>query len=160
MAEKKCDPSLDVRRLADILVETDLSEIEVEKDGMRIYVSRQRQSEHAAVTVSSSPVMMPAATMSIPQAAPAAPVALPSSPNAHPGAIRSPMVGTVYLASEPGGKPFVQVGSMVSEGQTLLIVEAMKVMNPLKAPRSGTVTQIWVSDASPVEFDEPLLAIE
>lgn len=157
MSQKKHDPSDEVRRLADILVETDLSEIEVEKDGMRIYVSRQRQSEHAAVTVSSAPVMMSTPISNMPQAAP---VALPASPSSHPGAIRSPMVGTVYMAPEPGGKPFVQVGSMVTEGQTLLIVEAMKVMNPLKAQRSGTVTQIWVSDGSPVEFDEPLLAIE
>lgn len=158
MAKKTYDPSDEVRRLADILVETDLCEIELEKDGMRIYVSRHRPSEHAAVTVSSSPVMMPSATVNIPQQI--TPVALPTLPSSHPGAIRSPMVGTVYMAPEPGGKPFIQVGGTVTEGQTLLIVEAMKVMNPIKAPRSGTVTHIWVSDASPVEFDEPLLAIE
>ena len=152
----KNNTSDEVRALANILVETDLSELEVEKDGLRIYVARQRQVEHATVAVAAAPVAMaPAAPAALPAAAPAA--ALPSS---HPGAIRSPMVGTVYMASEPGGKPFVELGSQVSEGQTLLIVEAMKVMNPLKAPRSGKVTHIWVSDASPVEFDEPLLAIE
>lgn len=155
MSEKTHTTSDEVRRLADILVETDLSELEVERDGLRIYVSRQRHTEHTAVAVSSAPV---AATAHIPAALAApTPIALPS---AHPGAVRSPMVGTVYMASEPGGKPFVQVGSAVTEGQTLLIVEAMKVMNPLKAPRAGTVTHIWASDGSPVEFDEPLLAIE
>lgn len=155
MSEKTHNTSDEVRRLADILVETDLSELEVEKDGLRIYVSRQRQTEHTAVAVSAAAVSAPVIA-ALPAAA-AAPVALPSN---HAGAVRSPMVGTVYMSPEPGGKPFVHVGAQVSEGQTLLIVEAMKVMNPLKASRAGTITQIWVSDGSPVEFDEPLLAIE
>lgn len=155
MSEKTQSTSEEVRALANILVETDLSELEVEKDGLRIYVARQRQTDPHMVSVAASSVAAPAPLAALP-----ASTAASALSSVHPGAIRSPMVGTVYVASEPGGKPFVQVGSQVTEGQTLLIVEAMKVMNPLKAPRSGKVSHIWVNDASPVEFDEPLLAIE
>lgn len=159
MSSKVSDASHEVRRLADILVETDLSEIEVERDGVRIYLSRNRQTEmnQSLVSVAAPPVGAIPQQSSQPAALEAPGATIQST---HPGAVRSPMVGTVYIASEPGAKPFIEVGSKVSEGDTLLIVEAMKVMNPIKASKSGTVTHIWVGDATPVEFDEPLLAIE
>lgn len=141
-----------VRKLADLLQETGLNEIEYEANNQRIRVSRGA----AGLTVA-APAAAPAAPC-----APAAPVASPTaSPDAVPaGAVTAPMVGTVYVASEPGTPPFVKVGDQVNEGQTLLIIEAMKVMNPLAAPRAGVVTQVLVSDGQPVEYGEPLLVIE
>lgn len=136
-----------IRSLAGLLNETGLSEIEYESQGHRLRVSK------AAVAQSVVPVPAPAAVA----AAPAVPAAA-DQPLA--GAINSPMVGTAYMAAEPTAPAFVKVGDMVTEGQTLLIIEAMKVMNELKSPRSGKVTQILVSDGQPVEFGEPLLAIE
>jgi acetyl-CoA carboxylase biotin carboxyl carrier protein len=142
-----------VRQLAQMLNESDLSEIEVQDGARRIVVKRKLAAPG------------PAAPAPVYHAAPAAPAAAPSSAaeapaGDHPGAVKSPMVGTVYLAGQPGAKPFVQPGAKVSAGDTLLIVEAMKVMNPITAPRAGTVKQILVQDAQPVEFDQPLVIVE
>jgi acetyl-CoA carboxylase biotin carboxyl carrier protein len=144
-----------VRKLAEILVDTDLSEIEYEDNGSRIYVSRKANIAPVATHVmASSPA---AAGHSAP-----APAAAPSVTDwaKHPGTLRSPMVGTAYLSPEPGAPNFIKVGDSIIVGQTLLIVEAMKVMNQIKATQAGKVTQILVSDASPVEYDEPLVVIE
>jgi acetyl-CoA carboxylase biotin carboxyl carrier protein len=139
-----------IRDLASILNETNLTEIEVEQDQLRIRVSRQPAAVHA--------VAPPQATAPAPaqQAQPAA------SPSADPGknAVPSPMVGTAYLASAPGANPFIEVGQKVKEGQTLLIIEAMKTMNQIPSPRSGTVKAILFQDAEPVEFGQPLVVIE
>lgn len=143
-----------IRELAGILEETGLTEIEIEKNEVRLRVSRQ--GAPAAPVVAAAPVLAAA-----PAAAPAAPAAATAPASAdHPGAVKSPMVGTAYLAASPGAEPFVTEGASVREGQTILIVEAMKTMNPITAPRSGTVTKVLVSDAQPVEFDEALLIIE
>ena len=141
-----------VRKLAEILKETGLTEIEYESDGNRIYVSRQTlTTSHVnhAVPVSPTP------TADFPKTATSA-----VDPQKHPGVVRSPMVGTAYLAPEPGASPFIKIGDSVSAGQTLLIVEAMKVMNPIKAPTAGKITHLFIKDANPVEYDEPLLVIE
>jgi acetyl-CoA carboxylase biotin carboxyl carrier protein len=142
-----------IRELAGILEETGLTEIEIEKDAVRLRVSRQ--GGIASMVAAAAPA--PAPAQSAPGAAPAAP---PPAESDHPGAVRSPMVGTAYLSPAPGADPFTREGSQVSEGQTIMIVEAMKTMNPIAAPRSGKVAKILVSDAQPVEFDEPLLIIE
>lgn len=139
-----------VRKLADLLQETGLNEIEYEVDNQRIRVARGA----GAVSVVAPGPAVPCAPAAPASSAAAASDAVP------PGAITAPMVGTVYVASEPGVPPFVKVGDQVSEGQTLLIIEAMKVMNPLAAPRAGMVTQVLVSDGQPVEYGEPLLVIE
>ena len=142
-----------IRELAGILEETRLTEIEVEKDGVRLRVSRQGGG---APIVAASPQTAQPAAQPIATAAPAP----TSNGGDHPGAVKSPMVGTAYLSSSPGAPAFVSEGGQVSEGQTVMIVEAMKTMNPITAPRSGKVSKILVSDAQPVEFDEPLLIIE
>ena len=139
-----------IRQLAGILEETGLTEIEIEKDAVRLRVSRQGGAMTTAVAA-------PAPVNTAPTPATAAPVASISD---HPGAVKSPMVGTAYLSPSPGAAPFVTEGGQVSEGQTLMIVEAMKTMNPITAPKSGKVVQILVNDSQPVEFDEPLLIIE
>jgi acetyl-CoA carboxylase biotin carboxyl carrier protein len=144
-----------VRELAELLNETGLTEIEVEDDDRKIRVSR------ASVSVA-APAYTAAPSVAAPAPAPAA--AAISAPNeaAAPdlaGAVKSPMVGTCYLTPEPGAAPFIAVGQAVKEGDTLLIVEAMKVMNPITAPRSGTVSAILVDNAQPVEFDQPLVVI-
>jgi acetyl-CoA carboxylase biotin carboxyl carrier protein len=136
-----------------LLDETSLTEIEIERAGLRVRVARNvsiAASVPAAAPVASAPAPLPATAV----AAPAADMAK------HPGAVPSPMVGTAYWASEPGAKPFIEVGSKVSVGQTLLIIEAMKTMNQIPSPRAGTVTQILVEDGQPVEFGEPLVIIE
>lgn len=143
-----------VKSLADLFKETDLSEIEYETEGCRIRVARGGYGAPAPV----QHVMPAAPAAAAPAKAPAEPAAV--SPENHPGAIKSPMVGTAYLASQPGAAPFVAVGSTVKEGDTVMIVEAMKVMNPIRAPRSGKVKEILVQDATPVEFDDILLIIE
>lgn len=141
-----------IRELAALLTETDLSEIEVEQDDLRIRVARN-VTVHAPVQV-----QPPAAAHAAPAATPAAaPVVDPAK---HPGTVPSPMVGTAYRSPEPGAAPFIEVGASVQEGQTLLIIEAMKTMNPITAPRSGTVTAIMFIDGQPVEYGEPLLIIE
>lgn len=142
-----------IRELAGILEETGLTEIEIEKDAVRLRVSRQGG---IAPSYAAPPQLAPAATAA---AAPmAAPAAAPTSD--HPGAVKSPMVGTAYLSPSPGAAAFAKEGSQVTEGQTILIIEAMKTMNPIAAPRSGKVVKVLVTDAQPVEFDEPLLIIE
>ena len=141
-----------VRRLADLLSETNLTEIEVEQDGLRIRVAR------GAAPASSVQAFAYPAAAAPPAAAPAHAAGAPSEP-ARGDVVKSPMVGTVYLQPEPGAPPFVRVGERVEEGQTLLIVEAMKTMNPIPAPRAGRIVEILVADAQPVEFGEPLAVI-
>jgi acetyl-CoA carboxylase biotin carboxyl carrier protein len=143
-----------VRKLAQILHETNLGEIELGDGDKRIRVARP------TVTVAAAPV---AAAAPAPAAVPAAAGAAPTGGNdlgKHPGAVKSPMVGTAYLAPEPGKPNFVAVGDKVTAGQTLLIIEAMKTFNPIKAPKAGTVMQILVDNARPVEFGEPLMIVE
>ncbi|MDP2261124.1 MAG: acetyl-CoA carboxylase biotin carboxyl carrier protein [Caulobacter sp.] len=146
-----------VRKLADILKDTGLTEIEVETGGLKIRVARELTAAPAAA------VYQPVAAAPAP-AAPAAPAAAPAVEAAPAVAagdkVKSPMVGTVYLSSQPGADTFVKVGQSVAEGQTLLIVEAMKTMNPIPSPRAGKIVEILVSDAQPVEFGEPLVIIE
>jgi len=141
-----------VRQLAGLLHENDLSEIEVEDGDRKIKVKRELA---AAAPIAAAPAA-PAA----PAAATAPPAAAEIAPASHPGAVKSPMVGTVFLSGEPGAPPFVSPGQSVSEGDTLLIIEAMKVMNQINAARGGTVKQVLVVDAQPVEFDQPLMIIE
>jgi acetyl-CoA carboxylase biotin carboxyl carrier protein len=139
-----------VKRLAEMLDENDLSEIEVEDNGRRIVVKRKLSVAAAPAAAAPAPARA---------AAPAAPA--PAAPEADPaGTVRSPMVGTVFLSAEPSAPPFVAVGDRVAEGDTLLIIEAMKVMNPIVAPHAGTVRQILVLDAQPVEYEQPLAIIE
>ncbi|MBN8994630.1 MAG: acetyl-CoA carboxylase biotin carboxyl carrier protein [Rhizobiales bacterium] len=152
MSDKK--PIVDkdlIRELADLLKETDLTEIEIEHGDTRIRVGR-----------GGAPAIQVAAPPPAPVAA--APVAVaaeaPKAAAASKGAVNSPMVGTAYRAPEPGGKPFVEVGDKVREGQTLCIIEAMKTMNQIPATRSGTVTEILIEDGQPVEFGEPLMIVE
>jgi acetyl-CoA carboxylase biotin carboxyl carrier protein len=141
-----------IRELALLLDETNLTEIEVERAGLRVRVARN---------ISIAAAMPPAGYLQAPAAAAPVAVAAPVVDAAkHPGAVPSPMVGTVYWASEPGARPFVEVGSKVAVGQTLVIIEAMKTMNQIPAPRAGTVTQILVEDGAPVEYGEPLVIIE
>ncbi|MBP1850561.1 acetyl-CoA carboxylase biotin carboxyl carrier protein [Rhizobium halophytocola] len=159
MADKKngIDQAL-IRDLANILKDTDLTEIEVEQDDLRIRVSRNSANYPVAMPqMQYAPQMAPA-----PQAA--APVAAPAV-EAAPGrdlskAVTAPMVGTVYLAPAPGSRNFIEVGATVKEGQTLLIIEAMKTMNQIPSPRSGKVVEILTDDARPVEYGEPLVIIE
>jgi acetyl-CoA carboxylase biotin carboxyl carrier protein len=139
-----------IRELAKLLDETGLTEIEIEREGLRVRVGRA-----GAVATVVAPAL-PAATMSAATPA-AAPVADPTN---HPGVVTSPMVGTAYRGPAPGAMPFVDIGSKVTAGDTLLIIEAMKTMNQIPAPRSGTVTRVLVEDAQPVEFGEPLVIIE
>lgn len=141
-----------IRTLAGILDETGLSEIEYESQGHRLRVSRGGLTQ--------SVIAAPAPVAAAAEPAPAAAAVAGAGDKPPAGAVNSPMVGTAYLAAEPGAPAFIKVGDMVAEGQTLLIIEAMKVMNELKSPRSGKITQIMVSDGQPVEFGEPLLTIE
>lgn len=141
-----------VRQLAELLNETGLTEIEVEDDDRKIRVARTVQAASVAVAAP-APAAAPAAA---PVAAPAAPTA----PADHPGALKSPMVGTVYLAASPEAAPFVSVGDSVKEGDTVVIIEAMKVMNPITATKGGKVTQVLVANGQPVEYDQPLVVIE
>jgi acetyl-CoA carboxylase biotin carboxyl carrier protein len=146
-----------IRDLAGILEQTGLTEIEIEKAGMRVRVARNIQVS----TLQAFPAMH-AAPMALPAAAPSAAAAPASaeSPANHPGLVTSPMVGTAYVAPSPGAAPFVKVGDTVKEGQTLLIIEAMKTMNQIPAPRAGRVVQIIIKDAQPVEYGEPMMVIE
>jgi len=155
MAEKKTgiDQGL-IRDLANILKETDLTEIEVEQDALRIRVSRAAPASMAMPAYSVAAPAPVAAVAAPVDAAPAAPVRDPKN------TVASPMVGTTYLSPAPGARAFVEVGQTVKEGQTILIIEAMKTMNQIPAPRSGKVTEILVTDAQPVEFGEALMIIE
>ena len=146
-AKFKSSDSALIRELALLLDETSLTEIENERAGLRVRVARN-------ISIAAS---MPA---NFQPAAPAPGTAASIDVAKHPGVVPSPMVGTAYWASEPGAKPFIEVGSKVSVGQTLLIIEAMKTMNQIPSTRAGTVTQILVEDGQPVEFGEPLVIIE
>src|SRR5947209_434145 len=141
--KSKPDDSALIRELALLLDETNLTEIEIERAGLRVRVARNISIAAAVPQLAHQP------TVSAP--APAAAVDA-ADPAKHPGVVPSPMVGTAYWASEPGAKPFVEVGTKVTVGQTLLIIEAMKTMNQIPSPRAGTVTQILVEDGQPVEF--------
>jgi acetyl-CoA carboxylase biotin carboxyl carrier protein len=154
---KQTDERELIRDLALLLDETNLTEIEVERAGLRVRIAR-------SMTIATPAAYTPAA---IAPAAPApaaaaAPVATsaPADISKHPGVVPSPMVGTAYVSAEPGARPFVDVGSKVKAGDTLLIIEAMKTMNQIPSPRAGTVTQILVEDGQPVEFGEPLVIVE
>jgi acetyl-CoA carboxylase biotin carboxyl carrier protein len=142
-----------IRELSALLDETGLTEIEIERAGLRLRVARQVQAAAVAVPMlPPGPIPTPAAVGITSQA--------PPDLAKHPGVVTSPMVGTAYRSPEPGAKPFVDVGTQVVAGQTLLIVEAMKTMNQIPAPRAGTVIQVMVEDGQPVEFGEPLMIIE
>lgn len=155
MADKKhgIDQAL-IRDLANILNETDLTEIEVEQDDLRIRVSRAGTPQYVQAPIAPA-VAAPAAV-----AATAAVAAAPADARNNKNAVTAPMVGTAYLSPAPGARAFIEVGATVKEGQTILIIEAMKTMNQIPAPRSGKVTEILVQDASPVEYGEPLVIIE
>ncbi len=151
-ARSKSDDAALIRELALLLDETNLTEIEIERAGLRVRVAR-----NVSIAASVPPPGV--------QSAPPAPVIATAPAETddlakHPGVVPSPMVGTAYWASEPGAKPFIEVGAKVTVGQTLLIIEAMKTMNQIPSPRAGTVTQILVEDGQPVEFGEPLVIIE
>jgi len=145
-----------IRELAKLLDETGLTEIEIERAGLRVRVARNI-SIAAAMPASIAPVAHAPVAAAAGAVAAAAPVADFAN---HPGVVPSPMVGTAYFAPEPSAKPFIEVGTRVAAGQTLLIIEAMKTMNQIPSPRAGTVTQILVEDGQPVEFGEPLVIIE
>ncbi|MCP4779939.1 MAG: acetyl-CoA carboxylase biotin carboxyl carrier protein [Hyphomicrobium sp.] len=140
-----------IRELAEILDDTGLSEIEFEKSGLKIRVARELSVQPIAATV---PLAAPAA------AAPPAAAAAAVDPAKHPGAVKSPMVGTAYLSPEPGAAAFIEIGTRVSEGDPLLVIEAMKTMNQIPAPNAGKVSAILFENGQPVEFGEPLVIIE
>ena len=159
MATKKNDgfDQQIVRDLAGILNDTNLTEIEVELGDLKVRVSRQSQAVHAYAAPAPLPVAAAAAAVNSTAAvAPAPAAAIDIAKNA----VSSPMVGTAYLAPSPDAKPFIEVGATVKEGQTLLIIEAMKTMNQIPSPRSGKVTAILIEDAQPVEFGMPLVVVE
>ena len=143
-----------IRELAKLLDETKLTEIEVEREGLRVRVARQSVTHLVAGggAVASAAPGIPSPAAIVP--------AVVLDHAKHPGVVSSPMVGTAYRASEPSAKPFVDVGSVVKAGDTLLIIEAMKTMNQIPAPRAGTVTQILFEDGNPVEYGEPLMIVE
>lgn len=154
MADKKHGIDKDlIRELAELLKETELSEIEIEQDDFRVRVSRS--------IAAPTHVLQAEAPRAAPRQAPSEPESAGvTDPAKHPGCLPSPMVGTAYLSPEPGARSFVEVGDSVKVGQTLLIIEAMKHMNEVSAPRAGKVTAILVNDAQPVEYGEPLMIIE
>ena len=149
-----------IKDLAELLNETGLTEIEIESSGMRIKVARSGGQATATYVPAPPPASTPLAAPAETQAEASDKPAPAEDPAAHPGAVKSPMVGTAYLSPEPSAAAFIKIGDTVSEGQTLLIVEAMKTMNPITAPRAGKVTQIIVQNEQPVEFDQPLVIIE
>ncbi len=157
-------PAIDarlVRKLADILKDTGLSEIEVEHAGLKIRVARELTAAPVNYVQAAAPAYAPTpAAAPAPVAAAPAAEAAPAPAAIRGDAVKSPMVGTAYLSPQPGADAFIKVGDTVSAGQTLLIVEAMKTMNPISAPKAGKVVEILVADAQPVEFGEPLVVIE
>jgi acetyl-CoA carboxylase biotin carboxyl carrier protein len=162
MAEKengamKVDVDL-VRQLAELLDTTQLTEIEVEDGDRRIRVARKAAAAAAPAVYHAPPP--PAPTASAPTAVASLPSEQPAAEVSHANAVRSPMVGTAYLSAEPGAAPFATVGKQVQAGDTLLIVEAMKVMNPITAPNAGTVKAVLIENGQPVEFDQPLVVVE
>ncbi len=142
-----------VRQLAELLNETGLTDIEVEDGDRKIKVGRG-----GGMVVHAAPMAAPAPAA--PLAAASAPAPAPVAAADHPGTVKSPMVGTCYLSASPEAAPFISVGATVAEGDTLIIIEAMKVMNPITAPRAGKVVQILVENGQPVEFDQPLVVVE
>jgi len=164
MGTKKLDSDVEfIKALSEILRENDLTEIEVsrdygESDSIDVRVAREIHAAPAAAVAAAPAPMAAAPVAAAPIAAPAAPQ--PEDPAQHAGAVTSPMVGTVYLAAEPGAAPFVSVGDKVTEGQTLLIIEAMKTMNQIPSPQAGVVKRILVDDAAAAEFGTPLMIIE
>ncbi|MFH5924054.1 acetyl-CoA carboxylase biotin carboxyl carrier protein [Roseomonas xinghualingensis] len=149
-----------IRALAKILRETDLTEIELVENESRIRVARSMPAQQVVQSIAPAPAAMAPAAMPA-SVAPAAPAAANDEVTAAtPGAVTSPMVGVAYLSPEPGATPFVTLGAKVSQGQTLLLIEAMKTFNQIKAPKAGTVTRILIESGMPVEFGEPLLVIE
>ncbi|MCZ2204225.1 acetyl-CoA carboxylase biotin carboxyl carrier protein [Bartonella sp. A05] len=148
-----------IRDLAEILNDTNLTNIELEQNGLRIRVSRQNTLTSSEQTIY-APISTPAVASPPTQTTTVTPIETPIKENKLKDAITSPMVGTAYLAPAPGEKAFVEIGQNVSEGQTLLIIEAMKTMNQVPSPRSGTVTAIFVKDGQPVEFGDPLIVVE
>ncbi|MGL4398190.1 MAG: acetyl-CoA carboxylase biotin carboxyl carrier protein [Hyphomicrobium sp.] len=147
-----------IRELAELLNDTGLTEIEIEKSGLKIRVARTVSISASAIPMAHAVGAPAPAAAAAPQPA-AAPAAV-TDPAKHPGAVKSPMVGTAYRSPEPGAALFCEVGSKVNQGDTLLIIEAMKTMNHIPAPRSGTVTAILFENAQPVEYGEPLVIIE
>ena len=159
-ASDPIDPKL-VRKLADILRETELTEIEIEQGDLKIRVARQLTAAPAVSYVAAPAAATAPSPLSIPAPSPTSEAAAAAAPAGPPkDAIKSPMVGTVYMAPQPGAAAFIKVGDKVKQGQTLLIIEAMKTMNPIPSPREGVVAQILVSDSQPVEFGEPLVVFE
>jgi acetyl-CoA carboxylase biotin carboxyl carrier protein len=153
-AKLSVDPEL-VHELATLIEETGLTEIEIELDGQRLRVARQTALSHLVASAGTvAPLPVAAATPA------GSSLVDHGDPSEHPGVVKSPMVGTAYWAPEPGGRPFVEVGTQVKAGDTLLIVEAMKTLNQIPAPRSGAVSRILVEDGQPVEYGEPLVIIE
>ena len=148
-----------IKALADLLRENDLSELQVKRENAEDGSLNVRVSRISAVAPA---IAAPAHAQAAPSASASAtePADAPEDPAAHPGAVASPMVGTVYLSSEPGSDPFVKVGDKIAEGQTLLIIEAMKTMNQIPAPSSGTIRRVLVEDGAPVEFGAPLMIVE
>ncbi|MDX2288082.1 MAG: acetyl-CoA carboxylase biotin carboxyl carrier protein [Hyphomicrobiaceae bacterium] len=144
-----------IRELADLLNETGLSEIEIEKSGLRVRVARQ-----LTINASAVPAFAPGASAMPAASAATASASASSDPGKHPGAVKSPMVGTAYRSPEPGAPTFIEVGKRVAQGDTLLIIEAMKTMNQIPAPKSGTVSAILFENGQPVEFGEPLVILE
>jgi acetyl-CoA carboxylase biotin carboxyl carrier protein len=163
MASTTSNPQVDsklVRELADILNDTDLTEIEVEKGEMRIRVAREITAAPAVYATQPAPAPMAAAPAPAPASAPEAPAAVTAADaKSHPGAVTSPMVGTVYLRPSPEADQFKKAGDSVKEGDTILLVEAMKTFNPITASKSGTLTELLVDDAQPVEYGEALFII-
>ena len=162
----KHSPDADVafiQALAELLNKNELTELSVkreygEDDSLEVRVVKQ--ANIVTTAAAPAPLAYAAAPVAAAAAAPAAATTAPEDPAQHPGAVTSPMVGTVYLAAEPGASPFVAVGSSVTEGQTVLIIEAMKTMNHIPAPKAGVVKRILIADGSPVEFGAPLMIIE
>ncbi|MBT5435368.1 MAG: acetyl-CoA carboxylase biotin carboxyl carrier protein [Rhodospirillaceae bacterium] len=139
-----------IRELAELLDETGLTEIELEDSGRRLRVAR------GSVTVAAAPMAAPAAPAHFDSAS----ATSEAAESSHPGAVKSPMVGTAYLCPEPGAAPYVKSGGSVTEGDTVLIIEAMKVMNPIRAPRSGTISRVMIENGGPVEFGQVLMVID
>ncbi len=151
-----------IGQIAEIMAETGLTEVELRQGDSTLRLSKTAVMTAAPSVVAAAPAAAPVAAAPAPAApAPAAePAATAESPAEHPGTVTSPMVGTVYLAPQPDADPFVSAGDRVGEGDTLMIIEAMKVMNPIPSPRAGTVKAILVSDSQPVEFGDPLIIVE
>lgn len=147
-----------IRSIAELLNEQNLAEIEIEREEFRIRVTRSFAAQE--VVQVAAPAAAPVAGVPSPAVSAAVAAPVDEDLSAHPGALTSPMVGTAYLSAEPGAKAFIEVGSKVSEGQTVLIIEAMKTMNQIPAHKSGTITRILVEDTQPVEYGEPLVIIE